>query len=140
MNNIKRYGESILSGIIEEKSSGWLVEYKDYATLKAERDALVAENATLEVAIGGVYHELYGQGFEVVGWHLNGDLEPLDSWFEENNWNPETPATDAAIAKIQAQGVEMALNLMGNFTSDEFGDSVYLAVKELSAQLCKEIK
>lgn len=30
--------------------------------------------------------ELYGQGFEVAGWHLNGDLEPLDSWFDHNGW------------------------------------------------------
>lgn len=30
--------------------------------------------------------ELYGQGFEVAGWHLNGDLEQLDSWFDDNGW------------------------------------------------------
>lgn len=29
---------------------------------------------------------LYGQGFQVLGWHLNGDQHPLDSWFEENDW------------------------------------------------------
>lgn len=31
---------------------------------------------------------LYGQGLQVTGWHQNGDLEPLDSWFEDNNWGP----------------------------------------------------
>lgn len=30
--------------------------------------------------------ELYGQGLEVAGFHLNGDLEPLDSWFDDNGW------------------------------------------------------
>ena len=29
---------------------------------------------------------LYGQGFDVFGWHLNDDLEPLDNWFENNGW------------------------------------------------------
>ena len=29
---------------------------------------------------------LYGQGFDVLGWHLNGASEPMDNWFEENDW------------------------------------------------------
>lgn len=32
--------------------------------------------------------ELYGKGLDVVGWHLNGDLEPLDTWFDDNEWGP----------------------------------------------------
>ena len=67
---------------------------------------LVAENATLRVAVDGVNSELYGKGFEVLGWHLNGDTEPLDTWFEDNDWDPETPATDTAIAEIGAKAVE----------------------------------
>ncbi|MBU9831252.1 hypothetical protein J1779_15045 [Rahnella sp. FC061912-K] len=74
--------------------------------LIAQRDALVAENAALRVAVDGVNSELYGKGFEVLGWHLNGDTEPLDTWFEDNDWDPETPVTDAAIAEIKAQGVD----------------------------------
>ncbi|MCW7609077.1 hypothetical protein OM392_14460 [Serratia bockelmannii] len=77
-----------------------------YEALKAERDALAVENAALKVAVDGFNQELYGKGFEVLGWHLNGDTEPLDNWFGENDWNPETPATSAALAAIQAQGVE----------------------------------
>ena len=30
--------------------------------------------------------ELYGQGFEVIGWHDNGDAEELDNWFKTNGW------------------------------------------------------
>ncbi|EMH4108102.1 hypothetical protein RGI85_001981, partial [Serratia marcescens] len=56
--------------------------------LKAERDALAVENAALKVAVDGFNQELYGKGFEVLGWHLNGDTEPLDNWFGENDWNP----------------------------------------------------
>lgn len=67
---------------------------------------LVAENAALRVAVDGVNSELYGKGFEVQGWHLNGDTEPLDTWLEDNDWDPETPVTDAAIAELRAQGVD----------------------------------
>ncbi|MFL3314790.1 hypothetical protein [Enterobacter asburiae] len=73
-------------------------------------NALAAENAGLKAAISSIHQELCGQGFEVAGWHLNGDLQPLDSWFEENNWNPETPATDAFLAEVRAQGVERLAN------------------------------
>ncbi|EIJ9809196.1 hypothetical protein NX410_000210 [Salmonella enterica] len=67
---------------------------------------LAAENAALKGVVSGVNSELYGQGFEVSGWHLNGALEPLDNWFTDNGWGmPETPATDAFLAEVRAQGV-----------------------------------
>ncbi len=85
-----------------------------YEALKAERDALVVENQALKVAVDGFNQELYGKGFEVLGWHLNGDTEPLDNWFGENDWNPETPATDAALAAIRdkhrAEGINFSAN------------------------------
>jgi hypothetical protein len=31
---------------------------------------------------------LYGHNYMVAGWHLNGALEPLDNWFDSNNWEP----------------------------------------------------
>ncbi|WP_199636963.1 hypothetical protein JEM67_20975 [Serratia sp. PAMC26656] len=89
-----------------------------YEALKADRDAqqkradaLAVENAALRVAVDGFNEELYGKGFEVLGWHLNGATEPLDNWFGDNDWNPETPATDAALEAIRSQAV------------DEFADS-----------------
>ncbi len=87
------------------------------SALEAERDALAVENAALKVAVDGFNQELYGKGFEVLGWHLNGDTEPLDNWFGENDWNPETPATSAALAAIRTEshiaGVEAAANRIG---------------------------
>jgi len=40
----------------------------------------------LRDTISEIIGELYGQGFEVSGWHENGDLEPLDTWFDDNGW------------------------------------------------------
>lgn len=28
----------------------------------------------------------YGEGLEVANWHRNGDLEPLDHFFDDNNF------------------------------------------------------
>ncbi|SUX81690.1 Uncharacterised protein [Citrobacter youngae] len=39
------------------------------------------------------------------------------------------------LAEVRAHGVEDALKIMGGFTSDECGDSVYIAVKDFAAKL-----
>ncbi|MCX8976533.1 hypothetical protein NLN92_00705 [Citrobacter portucalensis] len=49
----------------------------------------------------------------------------------------ETPATDAFLTEVRAHVAEEALKIMGNFTSDECGDSVYIAVKDFAAQIRK---
>jgi hypothetical protein len=62
----------------------------------------------LKGIVSEINNELYGQGFEVAGWHLNGALEPLDNWFTDNGWGePETPATDRIVAEIKADGVAL---------------------------------
>jgi hypothetical protein len=107
---------------MRETPEGGYVAHGDYATLfselevvKAERDALLVENAALKGVVGEINEELYDKGFEVAGWHLNGDLEPLDNWFTDNGWgSPETPVTDAALAAIEARGVERAIDLLLN--------------------------
>ncbi|EPT9029047.1 hypothetical protein ACVTKC_003550 [Citrobacter freundii] len=98
---------------------------------------LASENAALKEVVSGVNSELYGQGFEVSGWHLNGALEPLDNWFTDNGWGmPETPATDAFMAEVRAQGVEMAMEHMQSSGSLTFGDC-YISLNEFAAQLRK---
>lgn len=124
-----------------------------YEALKAERDAMAdrvnamaVENAALKVAVDGFNQELYGKGFEVLGWHLNGDTEPLDNWFGENDWNPETPATDAALAAIEARGVEKLADkldaeieqfMSGAFFYDEISsrEAISKMVREYATEL-----
>lgn len=82
-----------------------------------------AENVWLKGIVSEINNELYGQGFEVAGWHLNGALEPLDNWFTDNGWGePETPATDRIVAGIKADGVEEWVSSRGgrwNGTTEE---------------------
>ena len=40
-----------------------------------------------ERIVGEILDAFYGQNMEVVGWHLNGTLKPIDSFFEENDWS-----------------------------------------------------
>lgn len=70
--------------------------------LKAERDALAVENAAIKAMNDCLSEELRGYesdgAFEGPNMHL--------VW-----WKAETPATSAALAAIQAQGVEKLINL-----------------------------
>lgn len=81
---------------------------------------LAEENVALKGIVSEINNELYGQGFEVAGWHLNGALEPLDNWFTDNGWGePETPATDRIVAGIKADGVEQYAALFADTVNME---------------------
>jgi hypothetical protein len=59
---------------------------------------VTAERDRLSAVIQEIGTELYGHGFQVLGWHLNGDTEPLDSWFEDNHWLELGPGNAAEAA------------------------------------------
>lgn len=59
------------------------VQDEDVFTLAARA---ITERKELQAKYDEICGELYGQGFEVAGWHLNGALQSLDSWFEDNDW------------------------------------------------------
>ncbi|MDP8648025.1 hypothetical protein [Serratia marcescens] len=89
-----------------ERLSGMLTESR-VATKSAEEraDALAVENAEMRSVIDaaiGVANNSSG----IAGWHLNGEIADWDEILPE--LNIETPATSAALAAIQAQGVEKA--------------------------------
>jgi len=55
--------------------------------LRVELAAARAECNEANRRLTEITEELYGQGFDIVGWHLNGEVEPLDSWFDDNEWS-----------------------------------------------------
>ncbi|HGY3717483.1 TPA: hypothetical protein ACQ45G_001019 [Citrobacter freundii] len=96
---------------------------------------LAAENAGLKGIVSEINNELYGQGFQVSGWHLNGELEPLDNWFTDNGWGePETPAIDAFLAEVRAQGVEIYADNLDSSADDAERDGFDDAVKFLRSE------
>lgn len=44
------------------------------------------KGAEAERIVTEVWDMFYGQNMQVAGWHLNGDLEPIDKFFESNHW------------------------------------------------------
>ena len=56
---------------------------------EAQRARINAENMVKEIR-----ESLYGQRLSVAGWHMNGEHEPLDNWFDENGWEIETAKGD----------------------------------------------
>lgn len=97
---------------MRETPEGGYVAHGDYATLfselevvKDERDALAVENAEMRSVIDAAV-EVSDNSAGIAGWHLNGEIAGWDEILPE--LNIETPATSAALAAIEARGVEKA--------------------------------
>ncbi|MBN5205356.1 hypothetical protein JY462_11065 [Serratia marcescens] len=71
--------------------------------LTERADALAVENAAMRGVIDAAV-AVANNSAGIAGWHLNGEIAGWDEILPE--LNIETPATDAALAAIQAQGVE----------------------------------
>ncbi|MDF9112143.1 hypothetical protein OU670_10785 [Escherichia coli] len=119
--------------------SGSYVKYKDHqevvAALEAKCAELAAENAVIKSAIPEPRD-------------IEDDNDNMDdvSLAEDFGFNhaielmrrriPETPATDAFLAEVRAQGVEMAMEHMQSSGSLTFGDC-YISLNEFAAELRK---
>ncbi|WP_116327652.1 hypothetical protein [Klebsiella aerogenes] len=102
---------------------------------------LAAENLALKVIVSEINNELYGQGFEVAGWHLNGALEPLDNWFTDNGWGEqETHATDRIVAEAEARGVEKFAAKLRIPGDDQFFDAVAEGVAGAADAFAKQLR
>lgn len=62
----------------EYKTSGTLTKESDVSTLCSE----VADRLEELMNFKQYFSELYGQGLEIVNWHLNGDTEPFDNFYD----------------------------------------------------------
>ncbi|ECQ7527227.1 hypothetical protein [Salmonella enterica] len=139
--NVKRYewvscDEHACHCDVVESTEGDMVDYEDYAALEARCAALAAENAGLKSAI-----EKHADSYIMCGYcrterdGKNDDVcEVLDS----------IPATDAFLAEVRAQGVEMCSAEIQKQTWDEReGDGMVAAIDAMeiyAAQLRKGVQ
>lgn len=114
------------------ESDGRYVTYEDYAALEARCAALAAENAGLKSAI-----EKHADSYIMCGYcrterdGKNDDVcEVLDS----------IPATDAFLAEVRAQGVEMLNTQFKKCTGMLYADSVVSTAEHFAAQLRKGVQ
>jgi hypothetical protein len=64
--------------------------------VNTQSDRLMQEAADkierLERIVGEMWDTFYGQNMQVANWHQNGELEPMDEFFESNDWSAEESA------------------------------------------------
>ncbi|EEX2907051.1 hypothetical protein EMO55_24905 [Escherichia coli] len=90
--------------------------------LRAQRDALAAENAALKES-ERAFDEMCAE-------------EHGDNWVSELT---ETPATDAFLAEVRAQGVDMARNAMIDFVDGEVRPNKNVPGLIRGAEICVSI-
>lgn len=116
MSEVKRYDISAFGGMsMDESSDGAYVNYEDYAAIEDKCAALAAENAWLKSgAIKSI--EDIQCFYDSEAWHVSEDgesetavvaLDDAKGSVEHFVLNVKTPATDAFLAEVRAQGVEM---------------------------------
>lgn len=116
--SVKRYRYDFQSGIVADDKGG-LVSYADY-------EKLAAENAGLNKYITQSCYVFDGEQHEISDAYI----------CATDGGIPETPSTDAFLAEVRAQGVEMAMEHMQSSGSLTFGDC-YISLNEFAAELRK---
>ncbi|EJD6649747.1 hypothetical protein M0L04_RS24260 [Citrobacter freundii] len=102
--------------------------------LEAKCEKLAAENAHMQQVIGDV-QTLYYESDGIVGYHLNGDIAKWDDVMPDL-WS-ETPATDAFLAEVRAQGVDAAIEHLNK----KFAGTGHIGVPVMSLEwLAQELR
>ncbi|EPK1346679.1 hypothetical protein OGQ49_004649, partial [Enterobacter hormaechei] len=104
--SVKRYSV----GVDGVDPNGNLVKYTDYAALEARCAALAAENAGLKAAHPQPFGPVMMKALDAYEKHQDETPETgmLDAFFIlRDSIRVDTTATDAFLAEVRAQGVEM---------------------------------
>ncbi|EEU1352248.1 ead/Ea22-like family protein [Escherichia coli] len=91
---------------------------KRIAELETNLAALAAENAAMHETIEAV-RGVADNSSGIAGWHLNGDIATWEEILPEIN-DIETPATDAFLSEVRAQGVDAAIEAAKNLVAQEY--------------------
>ncbi|HFI1329159.1 TPA: hypothetical protein ACGPH5_004306 [Escherichia coli] len=117
---------------VNETNAEYLV--RKFAEAEAKCAALAAENAAMHETIEAV-RSVADNSSGISGWHLNGDIATWEEILPEIN-DIEPPATDAFLAEVRAQGVEMYADNLDNGADDAerggFDDAVKFLRSEAS--------
>jgi len=52
-----------------------------------EGEKAIGKLRRAEIIISDIHDSLTGHNYMVSGYHLNDALEPLDNWFDDNDWD-----------------------------------------------------
>lgn len=93
---------------VVESAEGDMVDYEDYAALEARCEALAAENALLKKSEPAPFSKLMMEALDV--YQAGADEVPelaMLSAYKKLRDGLKTPATDAFLAEVRAQGVDL---------------------------------
>ncbi|EEW3190756.1 hypothetical protein OQC73_002069 [Escherichia coli] len=122
---------------VNETNAEYLV--RKFAEAEAKFAALAAENAGLKSGAMGEIKVINrgGQAYCVKdGVQVNPMYARGWNDYRAKSLQSDTPATDAFLAEVRAQGVEMAMEHMQSSGSLTFGDC-YISLNEFAAELRK---
>ncbi|MEG6215204.1 hypothetical protein UXO42_08600 [Enterobacter quasihormaechei] len=115
---------------VVESAEGDMVDYEDYAALEARCAALAAENALMKKSEPAPFSKLMMEALDV--YQAGADEVPelaMLSAYKKLRDGLKTPATDAFLAEVRAQGVEMCSAEIQKQTWDEReGDGMVAAI------------
>ncbi|KNI14787.1 hypothetical protein AEV75_19050 [Salmonella enterica subsp. enterica serovar Schwarzengrund] len=113
-----------------------MVRHSDYAELEAKCAALAAENELARKAVQA-FCDVVGDNTEVICEEVGRDgvLVILEAMKATGNM----PATDALLAEVRAQGVDMARNAMIDFVDGEVGPNKNVPGLIRGAEICVSI-
>lgn len=120
--SIKRYEANGSSSVFED-ANGSLVDYEDYSALEQKLTDMAVQLANAESKCRGLAAENAGLNVfieEECFVYSSDTPEPIDA----NDCKPETKVTDAFLAEVRAQGVEM-MAAEADQLMNEFGDDSY---------------
>lgn len=125
---VKRYGSVLFDTGLIEMACGDYVTYSDY-------QKLVAENAALKDSAN-----FYRMGFKPTKGAFGIEYKPTEALLDDCGNNAinalKTPATDAAIAEIKAQGVDELISLLDRMPLNDMSQfDVTSSVVEFAANL-----
>lgn len=120
--------------LIQSLESAGELSIKEQKFLKLAKayQQLAAENAAMHETIEAV-RSVADNSSGIAGWHLNGDIATWEEILPEIN-DVETPATDAFLAEVRAQGVEMYADNLDNGADDAERGGFDYAVKFLRSE------
>lgn len=111
--NVKRYewvscDEHACHCDVVESAEGDMVDYEDYAALEARCAALAAENALMEKSEPAPFSKLMMEALDIyqAGAEDVPELAMLSAYKKLRD-GLKTPATDAFLAEVRAQGVDL---------------------------------
>ncbi|MFV9059290.1 hypothetical protein [Enterobacter roggenkampii] len=148
--SVKRYGAHTniddFKSDWHESKDGPMVKYEDYAALEAKCAALAAENALLKKSEPAPFSKLMMEALDVyqAGAEDVPELAMLSAYKKLRD-GLKTPATDAFLAEVRAQGAEMFAAYCGEENSVFVEAKAYYrslpdAAYEFAAQLRKGVQ